>query len=362
MRGRTVLWLDANQKEAAPEAPSYFRRELGLNPVTLCGIDFEISRTAPLLAFVHVEPRSLLHLRDLPPRSVQLLVASDETYRIDLLEAITRTPAISQVFRCYPLFGSSRQPLARRLVVAASEARGLDMRAIRPALRAVVAGGVMERRVGRWTRQLEREGIGVTPLCLGYTDWFERGLAALAREEVLPQLPAEGSLIPYFTENADRILTSKSDELGFVGQLGSFQRQAGIRAAQKAGFPVGPVRDGFAGGRRDPALAAHEYVQQLLTSRFTLCPPGNYSGESFRLTEACLLLSVPVEAFPTLSDPFRPAFGEVAAPGIVASSWSKSLGIVTQLSDSAWKGRALGSLKAISAAFTRAREAVLTTA
>ncbi len=361
-RARRTLWLDADQARPTSSAPSYFRRELGLVPVTLEEIDFEVSAERPLLAFLHVEPEALRSLRDLPPRSVHLLVVSDETYRLDLLEAITRTPAIAHVFRCYPLFGGSRQPVPRRLAVAASELRGMDVGQVRPALRAVAAGSVLRRRVASWSRRLRISGIGVTSLCLGYTEWFEMGLNALAEEGLLPAVPEAGSLLPYLADAREQILANKTEHLGFVGQSGNFQRQAGIRSARQAGFNVGPVRDGFGGGSQDPVLASREHVGQLLSSRFTLCPPGNYSGESFRLTEACLMFSVPVEVTPTLSDPCRPAFGAVSAPGISGTSWAHTLRDTTEMGDLAWKQRADRSFQAVAAAFKLASDAVLTSA
>jgi hypothetical protein len=332
---------------------------LNLVPITLRELDFEVSAERPLLAFVHVEPESLRHLRDLPPRSVQLLVVSDETYRLDLLQAITRTPAIAHVFRCYPLFNGSGPSMARRLAAAADELPGMDVGQVRLALRSVAAGSVLRRRVAIWSRRLQSSGIGVTSLCLGYTDWFEMGLNALADEGLLPAVPEAGSLIPYLAHAREQILAEKTEHLGFVGQSGNFQRQAGIRAARQAGFNVGPVRDGFGGGGQDPAVASREYVGQLLASRFTLCPPGNYSGESFRLTEACLMFSVPVEVTPTMSDPCRPAFGAVSAPGISGPAWAHALRDTTEMGDLEWKQRADRGFQAIADAFKFTSDAVL---
>jgi hypothetical protein len=354
---RPTLWLETDQTRPAPVAPSYFRRELGLVGITLRQMDFDVTESDPLLAHTDVYPETLEVLRMFPPRSVRLLVSSDETNRRDLAAAICSIPAISHVYRTYPLTWE-RSSRVSRLSLLTGELRRLPPRYLGRAARAFVAGNVVRKRT-RWSSRLfRRRGITVTPLCLGYTEWFEMGLQGLAGEGLLPPIPQEGSLLTFLEANRERILERKSGQLGFVGQLGNFQRQAGIRAARALGYSVGPIRNGFGGGGLLNSQASREYVEQLMRCRFTLCPPGNYSGESFRLTEACLAYSIPVEVEPTLSDPSRPAFGAIAAVGVKAGSWQSALSRMSEIEGDRWAKEATECFQAAVVAIQSAKRAL----
>ncbi len=92
---------------------------------------------------------------------------------------------------------------------------------------------------------------------------------------------------------------------------------------------------------------------------FSTTALGNHSGESFRLTEACLMFSIPIEVTPTLSDPCWPAFGAMYARGISGTSWSHALRDTTEMGDLEWKQRADRGFQAIADAFKFTSDAVL---
>jgi hypothetical protein len=94
--------------------------------------------------------------------------------------------------------------------------------------------------------------------------------------------------------------------LSFVGQVGQIVRTVAIRSAEKApGSKVIKRTEYGAGSYADKIVQTNglEYVLMVLSSKFILCPPGNISGNSFRIHETVVSKRVPVVVSNPLSDP-----------------------------------------------------------
>lgn len=318
------IWLSAEAPEAV-FTPEFLRRELRLKAIHASELLSRPTPESPALAFAYGYPSEIRALRRYAPRSIRLIVGADETYSPSLTNEILRQPAVCEVLRSYPFHPGS---LADRLRAIWSsfrqlaEVEGVDPRG---ALTAAAAGQVLAYRSTFSRSRFRRAGIRVMGLPLGYADQFVKGLHGVAREGELPPLPANGTLLNYFESIRAELVASKNSLIAFVGQRGKFQRNAGLRVARSMNFEIGPIRSSFSEGHTAHPGVAEEYVRSLQYAKFALLPPGNYSGDTFRLYESILMACVPIEAFPTISDPFRPKSLWIGKGGISGESWRSAL-------------------------------------
>lgn len=321
-----IIWLSASDDYSPLHTPEFLKREYRLEAVRLSEVLDTQPERGTILAHAYTYPEEIERLKVFAPRSVRLFLVADETHRPDLLKAILRTPAISEVMRNYPYV--DRWPTAQ---VARSLRASLLQTAQVPAGmwlgagRAVVAGAVMTFRKYRHSHHLRASKLNVIGVPLGYTDDFVRGLRSLIATAGWRTLGDEESIISYLNEHEAELEGMKSHRLGFVGQIGKFQRRAGVRAAVLGGYQIGPIRQSFAAVGLDRDEAAIEYVSSLAVSRFALCPPGNYSGDSFRLAEATLLRSIPVETLSVMSEPDRGPSMWVGSGSVRGMSWRSAI-------------------------------------
>ncbi len=292
-----------------PQSPEFFRRELGIDATEdltrACDCNPDIPRTR--IAHCSTYPEELYDLSVQEGTSILLLVESDETFRTNLTRAILRHPEVRRVLRCYSIESSGWLDLPQALMVALRTSVYMGVSSLPGALMAWSAGVVVAGRKSISRRLLGSAGVVTHPMPLGYTDAFVQGVEALGTERNWRCLTRNESVITYLSEHLDDLTAHKCDELAFVGQQGKFQRRAALHVAQALGFSIGPIHETFGGPGRDKGREAANYVTALARSRFSLCPPGNYSGESFRLGESLLLGALPLEASCVISEPgWRP--------------------------------------------------------
>lgn len=318
------IWLSAADPVEIV-TPEFLRRELGLKAVHWTELDSQPSAERPALAFAYTYPSEIRELRRYPRRSIRLIVGADETYNPALTQEILRQPAVCEVLRCYPFH---RGALADRLAaIRAAYRQWVEVDRLDPkgALTAAAAGQVLALRSTQSRAKLHRAGIASVGLPLGYTDQFVKGLQGVATAGIIPTPPATGTLFDYFQSIRSDLVASKTTSVAFVGQRGKFQRNAGLLVAKSLNIEVGPIRSTFSEGHAPDSSVAVDYVLSLCRAKFALLPPGNYSGDTFRLYESILMACVPIAAFPTLSDPFRPKSLWIGEGGIVSESWRSAL-------------------------------------
>jgi len=140
---------------------------------------------------------------------------------------------------------------------------------------------------------------------LGYTNVFAQNFMAHLR----PSRAYQGSLIDLFSVKKSMIFETKANKIVFRGQKGKFQRQHFFREYESMGLPISSsvvLNQRFGGGNefaKSRSEIAYEYVGELLESAFAMCPPGNYSNETFRFWESLLCGCLPVVANFVPSDP-----------------------------------------------------------
>jgi hypothetical protein len=123
-----------------------------------------------------------------------------------------------------------------------------------------------------------------------------------------------------------KVLKDKESILCFVGQRGNIEREMAVAQTLRIQNSQIIIRDKFGGslGFNDSTSnTGNEYLKVMLNSRFSLCPPGNYSGFSFRLMESLICGTYPISKNYALTDPFFINPIPVLQENYVPNSWKK---------------------------------------
>jgi hypothetical protein len=132
------------------------------------------------------------------------------------------------------------------------------------------------------------------------------------------EIPADMSLFEVSAKFANGF---GRQEVTFSGQVGQVVRETAIRATER--FPQASIT------RRKSYGASNvlgievkknglEYLLTLRESKAILCPPGNISGESFRIFETVLMRRIPLAMNAVTSDP------NYVLPFKFSGPWQKS--------------------------------------
>jgi hypothetical protein len=253
------------------------------------------------------EPKEVRSLRGFPQNSIWVLLYADETFRPELNFEVITNKAVKGVIR--PYWNSSQNYSPNWLIYLIklfSMCNYLEkIRLIRLAL----AGYIMVRRQRRIQKLCDRYEKVILKIPLGYTNGFAKSLRQY--EEMKCDCV---SLIAHALHQ--NLLEQKRQySVSFVGQIGNIQRQKFVEMAEKtlsednqtsSGSVKIVIRKNFGGtiGSNGATMETfREFIEIGLNSRFGLCPPGNFAGETFRFLELLCLGAVPIEASAIVADP-----------------------------------------------------------
>ena len=277
----------------------------------------------------------------LKPNSVWIFLYADETYSPKLNRKLLSKKSVIGVIRAYP---SSTQSLYKSLVML-SKSWLLSFKEVDalPKIRLILATPrgivfILRKHFVTWLHLIfEKPNLSLMP---GYTNLFARAYCeALNIEE-----NSDMSLLDSF-EQAVEFYASKKYFINFVGQKGKWWREYAIWKAssyfdgseffltERAGF------GGTINANGASSKSAMEYLGILRSSRFTLCPPGNYSYGSFRILESLIARSIPVIS-PSFSwDSSFQITTESPEFNFQKSSWDKQFTRAREITD--WESREL---------------------
>jgi hypothetical protein len=250
--------------------------------------------------------KSLDFLKDFPPRSVIVMLVSDEIYSTRLTCGLLCNGSIHSIYRDYPLRGfSGLMKYPRTLTASIFSCIRFKLK-ISSLLKAFIAGLAMllkQLTITSFAKILRKQ---VRQLPLGYTGSFATNF------QVDKHLEDDDSFIDFSRKG---ILNSKfeikSEETYFSGQRGNFDRQLFLETSRHHGLGIRSIHVSFGGPEKleEKFSAEKDYFEGLKMSRFSICPSGNYSAESFRFLESLLLQSLPLMPAGILSDPlYRNSF------------------------------------------------------
>jgi len=301
-------WIPA--EDGGPEREyfwPYLNRELGIH-LYYGGSQSEsqlerIRECGSALIFMDSSVKDLGFLKNFPDKTVNVFLISDETYNSLLSTRLLLSKATKRLYRDYPIH-PIRNILHLPKIVFNSFVKGYKNGvSLRLYFRAFAAGLILSAKqvCMYFATILTRKSLGYLPL--GYT-----GSYASKFEEIY-ELTSESSLIDFSINNCMTLQKGKSNSVFFSGQRGNFDRQLMLAEARELKLNLGPIHQKF-GGPDEPdsrQTAVNQYFYGLQSNCYSLCPPGNYSPETFRYIESLLLWAYPLLPKRVLSNPLYQA-------------------------------------------------------
>ena len=238
-------------------------------------------------------------LRGFPKDSLIVQFHADETYLPKINFRIIRNPAVSLILRSYPIPKFMLFQFFRSHYFGFCDLLdNFSIRNLLEYLKLVAAGMIMVKRqfmIAVMERIYSKESLAMP---LGYNDLFAESFYAVNK------IGNKSSLIEFAINNKD--LGKSEYEYAFVGQLGKFTRRVAISSISEFSSKVLILRQNYGGaiGIYGATLESGiENVHALTKSKFALCPPGNYSSNTFRIAESLICGAVPLFNQTSISDP-----------------------------------------------------------
>lgn len=247
------------------------------------------------------DPSEFEFLATLPENSIIVWCHSDERYDLNFNKLISQLQAVRLVLRPYRLHAINLRRIFRsfmQTVVNLSYASNFSfvLRVIRWQIRGLEMAW-RQFRVARMYRLKNKEFLNIP---IGYTNIFAVSMLKSFNEL---DLSTDLSLFDVSERNTAGF---GNREVSFSGQVGQVVRETAIRATRN--FPQASIvcRNSYGASN---VLGAEvkknglEYISMFRDSRAVLCPPGNISGESFRIFETVLMRRIPLAMNAVTSDP-----------------------------------------------------------
>ena len=269
-------------------------------------------------------------LSKLPEKSIIVWVHSDEALDISFNRKIMKLDSVSLILRPYHL----NNPEIKNLKFSA-----LYLLKNMQHAKSIVEYSKMYfwfwRGLGMYFREkkiikmLMKEQKPFHNFPLGYTDVFCKSFLKISGFQ--PNISNQSLLIKEFSPKLTPVYG-----LSFVGQVGQIVRTVAIRSAEIAPESIVIKRTEYGAGNYDDNVVQTnglEYVRMVLSSKFVLCPPGNISGNSFRIHETVVSKRVPIVIASPLSDPNFVSPVNDLFMGSLIHSWDKIIKLLPLISE-----------------------------
>ena len=299
--------------------------------------------------------REALDLIGLPSGSVIVQFHADETYLPKINYQLIRNPAVSMILRSYPipkfnLFNFFTIQISGLMDLSHS----FSFRNLFQYLKLFFAGLVMVKRQV-FISVLERIYSKVSvPIPLGYNDLFAESYCDVYK------VTKNSSLIEFAINNLPA--KEKKSKIAFVGQLGKLTRRFAIKAMESISPKEMILRDNYGGaiGIYGATLESGiENIHALKNSKIALCPPGNYSSHTFRITESLICGAVPMFNQGSITDPicsYSYLSDEILG---LPKSWKKKLEVAARLDQEHLDDYIETSLKNLSSEIERVKNKII---
>lgn len=223
----------------------------------------------------------LENLNQLKKDSVIFFLVGNETYEPKIFNSLNNLKTLRHVFLYNPPNEISRKALIGGILgniwdsgLSHSEAEGSVYRDSRIAY-----------SLKRKFRDINMK-YSFSSLPQGYTNSFADKITNLVKIKEDYSLTSKISLSEIFK------LKNTQMNFSFVGQSGNRRREIFLKCAEKfAGTEIHPLESGFGGNNKN---SDYTYVHTLLSSKFTLIPPGAFNNSNHRYTESLICHSLPV--------------------------------------------------------------------
>jgi hypothetical protein len=259
----------------------FLRRELKLNFKRVVPGDVDVQSGVKAILTDDVSLWRSLLLR-LPPKSVVLFLIGNEYYNLRIFRTIDEYSCIKKVFAQYLTDHYPKLPLTLILKTILSDPEILFLKPFYSSA----------ARAFRVARRLKHIGLS-TPtklLPLGYTDRFVGELTQMVDIDPFESLIGNAKL---------RFKREQKHSIVFRGQLGSWYRRRVINSFQSQPKALISPYKGWGGSG---VSVNSSYIELMLSSPFSLCPPGNLCNETPRYLESVALYRVPIVSAKSIQD------------------------------------------------------------
>jgi hypothetical protein len=296
-----------------------------------------------------------LDLAGFPSGSLIVQFHADETYLPKINYEIIRNPAVFMILRSYPIpkfiltkFFKSQYFGFRDLL------NNFSLKNLLEFLKLVGAGIVMVKRQFMISI-LERIYSKVSvPMPLGYNDLFAESYCKVNA------VNNNSSLVEFALNN--QTSKSKKFKISFVGQLGKLTRRVAIEAMKNVSPKELVIRKNYGGaiGIYGATLESGvESVQALMNSKLALCPPGNYSNNTFRIAESLICGAAPMFNQGSITDPI--CTYSYLSDGILGlpNRWKRKIEVAVKLDQSFLDNCVKTSLQNLSFEIARVKQVII---
>jgi hypothetical protein len=263
-----------------------------------------------------------------PQNSLIALFNSDEKFDFSISETCLRSDVFAGLIRQYVIQKSSVKQISLAILNGFFESlRIRDRRTPRRTLGWLIEGIGMTLRQRKIAALGKKFGKTTINLPLGYTDFFVESYNQEIFSKFNKEITAQESLLSFALNNSE-LFHNKKINFIFIGQIGQIVRQYAIEALKRFDSKRIVLRNGYGGVSNDEnrkLRIGEEYVSGLMDSRVSVCPPGNISGNSYRIMESLLCGAYPAVMSNVLCDPqFESPVIEVLQ-GTKPRTWSRYL-------------------------------------
>jgi hypothetical protein len=241
-----------------------------------------------------------------PANSLIALLSTDEKYDLELNSSVLNCKAFKAVIRPYKIPERSISLICKAFWTGLVEgAKHFSSQTPRKLVGWGIEGIGMIKRQSRIRQMIVDSGKTVINIPLGYTDFFaETFLENLKIESNKIYLKDKSLLEIAIASGA--FIQDKVYKFVFIGQIGQIVRQFAISALEGFSSKKLVIRVTYGGVSNDENRKlgiGKEYVIGLTESQISVCPPGNISGNSYRIMESLICGAFPAVMSNVLCDP-----------------------------------------------------------
>ncbi len=271
-----------------------------------------------------------------PPNSLIALLSSDEKFDLKLNSSVLNSEVFKAIIRQYKVPNTSQYKILKALFVGLIESLKI-LRASTPRrfVGWFIEGIGMVKRHARVVEEIEASGKIIINIPLGYTDFFAETFLENLGNSGEHVVPNSKSLLEIAIQRSF-VSKRKNYKFVFIGQSGQIVRQYAIKALQKFDSKRLVIRSGYSGVSNDETRKlgiGHEYLSGLIESGVSVCPPGNISGNSYRIMESLICGAYPAVMSSVLCDPLFESPVIEVLPGRKPHTWYRYLKKLEKVSE-----------------------------
>lgn len=239
-------------------------------------------------------------LSSFPKNSLIGWCHSDERFDLAFNSRLATIESLALILRPYKLNSFKLSNLWSSLLHSLANSR--EVRSLQEVLQLIawqIRGVRMQFRQSRVIRIYKQSGRKFANIPIGYTNIFARSFLEYYQ---VSKNSKELSLLEFNAQEPG----FASTKVTFVGQEGQVVRKLAVRALGEKQLGSVIRRSKYGASNVFDASVIEEgaeYVSAMASSRFVLCPPGNISGETYRLYEAIVMNRMPLALNHVTCDP-----------------------------------------------------------